>query len=98
MNTTLCEEIPTIIDRQKIHLSPREKEILTLVGCCTPTKTIASKLRISPKTVETHRSRIISRVKGSLGNGNRVATLTHLAIALGLVQLNFRDVGKIEPS
>ncbi len=98
MSPPTYENAPVVVNRQKINLSPREIEILTLIGCCIPTKSIASKLRISPKTVETHRSRIISRVKGSLGNGNRVATLTHLAIALGLVQLNFRDVGKIEPS
>ncbi|EMI57154.1 response regulator transcription factor [Rhodopirellula sallentina] len=44
-------------------LSPREREIMYLVVDGLATKNIASRLDISPKTVEVHRSKITKRMK-----------------------------------
>ena len=50
-----------------ISLSPREKEILRLISEGSSTKEIAEKLVISPSTVHTHRSNLMTK----LGLNNR---------------------------
>jgi DNA-binding NarL/FixJ family response regulator len=60
-------------------LSAREREVLKHLAQGENTKTIASVLQISPKTVETHRQHIMRK----LGSDN-VAALTHYAIRHGL--------------
>jgi DNA-binding NarL/FixJ family response regulator len=64
------------------ELSGREREVLQLVaeGCSSPE--IAKRLHLSVKTVESHRSRIMSK----LGASN-VAGLVRHAIRLGLVDV-----------
>jgi DNA-binding NarL/FixJ family response regulator len=60
-------------------LSPRESEILGLVGCGLATKEIASALGISPRTVDTHRASLMKKL------GVRSATaLARLAVQEGL--------------
>ena len=61
-------------------LSTREREVLRYLAHGENTKTIASLLEISPKTVETHRQHIMAK----LGINNVVA-LTHYAIRHGLI-------------
>lgn len=61
-------------------LSPRERQMFFLLVEGIPNRTIAKKLFISPRTVETHRSRVIKKLK--LG-GN--ADLIRYAIKHGLV-------------
>lgn len=63
-------------------LSPREREILQLIAEGWTTHTIADKLCISGKTVETHRSNIMKKL--SLYT---VAELTKYAIAKGITFL-----------
>jgi DNA-binding NarL/FixJ family response regulator len=62
-------------------LTPREQEILKLIAEAHPSKTIASMLTISIKTVERHRANILEK----LGMRDRVE-LTRYAISRGLVE------------
>ena len=60
-------------------LSPREGEILGLVGCGLTTKEIATALGISPRTVDTHRASLMKKL------GVRTATaLVRMAVQEGL--------------
>ena len=63
-------------------LSSREREVLQLLAEGKSNKEIAGKLSISPKTVESHRAQITSKLKL-----NSVAELTKLAIREGLTSL-----------
>jgi DNA-binding NarL/FixJ family response regulator len=62
-------------------LTPREQEVLKLIAEAHPSKTIASMLSISVKTVERHRANILEK----LGMRDRVE-LTRYAIRRGLVE------------
>jgi len=62
-------------------LTPREQEILKLIAEAHPSRTIASMLSISVKTVERHRANILEK----LGMRDRVE-LTRYAIRRGLVE------------
>lgn len=55
--------------RASFDLTPREQEILTLISEGKTTKDIAQQLHISTRTVETHRSNLLSKtgVKNSAG-------------------------------
>lgn len=44
-------------------LSPREKEVLALIDAGKPNKVVAIELKISEKTAETHRARIMAKLK-----------------------------------
>ncbi len=68
--------VPT---RSPVVLSSREREVLLHLARGENTKSIAASLRISPKTVETHRRHLCAK----LGTNN-VATLTRYAIRQGL--------------
>ncbi len=61
-------------------LSPRERQVLTLIARGGTTKSIASDLGISPKTVEKHRGKISQKL-----GLNSVAQLTRLALDHELV-------------
>lgn len=60
------------------HLSPREREVLRLLGRGSDTRDIAARLVISPHTAKTH----INRVLGKLGLSSRTEAAT-FAIAHG---------------
>lgn len=63
-------------------LSPRQREILQLIAEGNATKQIAAKLRLSVKTVETHRAHIMQRL------GIRdVPGLVRYAIRMGMVEV-----------
>lgn len=64
-------------------LSPREREVLQLVAEGLTTKDIAGKLRISVKTVETHRKQIMDKLEI-----RSVAELTKYAVREGLTSLD----------
>lgn len=64
-------------------LSGREREVLQLVAEGLSTKEIAAALHVSVKTVETHRTRIMSRL-----NLHNIAQLTRYAVREGLANLN----------
>jgi two-component system, NarL family, response regulator NreC len=60
-------------------LSRRETEVLKCLAYGQTTKAIALQLAVSPKTVETHRSHILQKLRL-----NNVAALTRYAIQHGL--------------
>ena len=63
-------------------LSPREREVLQLVAEGKATKEIAARLRVSVKTIETHRRQIMDKL-----GVRSVAELTKHAIRMGLTSL-----------
>jgi DNA-binding NarL/FixJ family response regulator len=63
-------------------LSPREREVLQLLAEGKSTKDIAFKFRLSTKTVEAHRQRIMEKL-----NVRTIAELTKYAIREGLTSL-----------
>jgi DNA-binding NarL/FixJ family response regulator len=60
-------------------LSPREREVLKLIAEGHTTKAIAEEMKISPKTVETHRQHIMRKLRT-----DNIASLTYYAIRHGL--------------
>ncbi len=62
-------------------LTPRQREILQLIAEGRPTKWIASRLGISVKTAETHRTQLMLRL-----NLHSVAEIVHYAIQSGVIQ------------
>jgi len=52
-------------DEPKVHLTPREQEILTMIGQGLTTKQIARDLAISPKTVEFHRGHLLKKFEAN---------------------------------
>ena len=69
-------------DRLQAQLTLREREVLQLIAEGQSVKTIADKLHISIKTVETHRSHIMNKL-----DLHTVAELTKYAIREGLTAL-----------
>lgn len=65
-----------------VELTPRQREVLTLVAEGYSTKDIARTLGISVKTVETHRAQLMERL-----GIHDVAGLVRYAIKMGLVSL-----------
>jgi DNA-binding NarL/FixJ family response regulator len=62
-----------------LRLTPRERQILTLIASGMTTKEIAAKLFISTPTVETHRANLMTKI-----GGRNVASLVRFAIDAGL--------------
>ncbi len=58
-------------------LTPREREVMELVVAGHPNKAVAAKLAMSPKTVETHRSRVMWKMQVK-----SVAQLVRMALLL----------------
>jgi len=70
------------VERDAVHaddLTPREREVLKLIAEGDPSKIIAMKLGVSTKTIETHRTQIMSRL-----GIHSIAELTKYAIRIGL--------------
>jgi DNA-binding NarL/FixJ family response regulator len=65
------------------QLSPRETEVLTLIGEGMANKQIASSLKLSIKTIEKHRQQVMDKL-----NIHDVAGLTRYAVAHGLVSVH----------
>jgi len=63
-----------------VTLSPREREVLKLVASGLSSKDIARTLNISPKTVETYRNRLMSKL-----DLHSVAELVRYALRVGLL-------------
>ncbi|GEM_PF-1105721 len=62
------------------NITDREKQVLGLVACEYSTVEISYMLRISARTVETHRKNILRKI-----NSRSLVGLTKHAIKLGLV-------------
>jgi DNA-binding NarL/FixJ family response regulator len=69
-------------ENKRTSLSGKEREVLQLVAEGHSSKEIATALRISVKTVDTHRSNIMNRL-----NLHSIAALTKYAIRAGLTTL-----------
>lgn len=67
-------------DRGEAMLTPREREVLQLVAEGRSTAEVAKALRLSAKTVEGHRSRLMAK----LGAQNAASLVRH-AVRLGLL-------------
>lgn len=67
-------------------LTPRELEIMELVVNGKPTRQIASDLQISPKTVESHRARIMRKMQAG-----SIAQLVRDAINIDEGSIRFND-------
>ena len=65
-----------------VSLTPREKEILSLIAHGHSSKEAAAKLHIGVGTVETHRARLLSKLKA-----RNVAGLVAYALRSGLMRL-----------
>ena len=66
-----------------VELTPRQREVLTLIAEGYSTKDIARTLGISVKTVETHRAQLMERL-----GIHDVASLVRYAIRTGIVKLD----------
>lgn len=71
------------------ELTPRQREVLTLIAEGHSTKDIARALNISAKTVETHRAQLMDRL-----NIHDIASLVRYAIKMGLVSIEARSPAK----
>jgi len=60
-------------------LSPREREVLDGLVEGLPNKTIAYDLKISPRTVEIHRARVMDKMQA-----RSLSELVRLALAAGI--------------
>ena len=65
----------------EVLLTPREREVLQLLGEGHGTKEVAHRLHLSPKTIETHRLNLLSKLKA-----RSVVDLAHLAVREGLIR------------
>ncbi|ABK44594.1 two component transcriptional regulator, LuxR family [Magnetococcus marinus MC-1] len=68
------------LDDLPVQLSPREKEVVRLVADGQTNKEIARSLGISPKTVDTHRTRLMRKL-----NLHTTADVVRYAMRMGLV-------------
>jgi DNA-binding NarL/FixJ family response regulator len=79
--TALQHDGPSSVD-PLAELSKREREVFYLLADGMPNRVIAKKLFISPRTVETHRARVIKKL-----NCNSTADLIRYAIRNNLLSL-----------
>lgn len=79
--STLPKMLLKKLGQKSIGLSPREFEVMQLVAEGKYTKEIADLLQISPKTVEIHRTKLMTKV-----NARNTADITRHAMRNGLVE------------
>jgi DNA-binding NarL/FixJ family response regulator len=72
-----------ITDADYGSLTPREQEVMRMLAEGVPSKEIADKLFISPKTVENHRANIMKKL-----NLHSTMDLVRYAIKLGLIDVD----------
>ena len=72
---------PTSDPRVRLPLSEREEQVLRQISCGLTHSQIATRLRISPHTVDTY----VKRIRAKLGVGNK-AELTRAALLGGVVR------------
>ncbi|MEO8624211.1 MAG: response regulator transcription factor [bacterium] len=73
-------ELGLLVRTRLMNLSPRQLEVLRLVAEGHTTPAIAERLKLSAKTVETHRGEVMKRV-----NIHDLASLVRFAISVGIV-------------
>jgi len=81
MSPAVSEKLQAFrLSRGGVTLSPREREVLKLIASGLSGKAIARELGISPKTVETHRVRLMTKL-----NLHSVAELVRYAVQTGFL-------------
>jgi len=70
--------------RDLVQLTGREREVLQLIAEGRTSKQIALMLHVSPKTIETHRRKLLEKIEAS-----GVAELTKYAIREGITSVEF---------
>lgn len=71
------------MDLSNEKLTPREREVLQLIAEGLKTREIAGNLNVSIKTVETHRRKLMEKLKV-----DNIAALTKIALKMGLTSLD----------
>ena len=80
---TVLQQVSGTHDERSLEkLTPRQREILILIAEGNSTRGIARSLKISVKTVESHRAQLMERL-----NIHEVAGLVRFAIRLGLLKV-----------
>ena len=83
LTTESFQKLESLIDISPLEvLSPREREILQLVAEGKTSQEIAERLSISPKTVDTYRSRLMHKIRV-----DDMAGLVKFAIQYGVILL-----------
>lgn len=72
-----------VVKNRFVHLSPREHEVFTLVVSDLPTKEIARRLKISPRTVEHHREHLMLKMQA-----RSLTELVTMAVLCGVRELH----------
>ncbi len=81
MSPSVSENLQALrLNSGGVTLSPREREVLKLIASGLSSKAIARQLDISPKTVETHRERLKTKL-----NLRSVADLVRYAVQTGFL-------------
>ena len=81
MSPTVSESLHAFrLSSGGVTLSPREREVLKLIASGLSSKAIARALDISPKTVETHRSRLMTKL-----DLHSIADLVRYAVETGFL-------------
>jgi DNA-binding NarL/FixJ family response regulator len=78
--STRAARPPAVSDQPPVDLTPREREVLTLIGQGLPNRAIAEQLFISEATVKTH----INNLFAKAGIRDR-ADAVRRALAYGLI-------------
>ena len=68
------------LERRIATLSPREREVMTLVAQGLPNKSVATRLALSTRTVEVHRAKVMEKM-----SARSLAELVRMNIAAGLL-------------
>jgi two-component system response regulator FixJ len=72
-------EAASLAQERVAALTPRERDVLSHLVEGNPNKIIAHQLRISPRTVENHRARLMVKMQA-----DSVAELVRMALAAGI--------------
>jgi two-component system, LuxR family, response regulator FixJ len=72
-----------VVKNRFAHLSPREHEVFTLVVSDLPSKEIARRLKISPRTVEHHREHLMLKMQA-----RSLTELVTMAVLCGVRELH----------
>jgi len=78
------DDSPSVRVRDGVNLTGREREVLQLIAEGRTSKQIALMLHISPKTIETHRRKLLEKIEAS-----GVAELTKYAVREGITSVEF---------
>ena len=71
----------TEVEAYFAQLTPREREVMSMVVAGKSNKQIAAELRLSQKTVEVHRAHVMQKM-----HAESLAELVQMAVTLGVVQ------------